>query len=107
MGKIMSAIPSLRNAEKLAAALKRDTYTVACQKCKKPLWAVKILGIYGTKVKAKKTAFPGVPEYKEYWHKNGKTALRTDCPFCGKDYLSALTSNGHVFAKPYILEWDT
>lgn len=99
------SIPSIKNATAIAAVMGDEGVTIACQKCKTPLWKIKITGRYGSKITADKTPFPGVPPYEDFWEKDQKTAKRTDCPHCGKDYLGALIADGHVFAKPYILEF--
>ncbi len=88
-------------------AIEKNEFTIACVACKKNMWLVKLLGTYGSKIKSEQTPFPGCPPYKEYWAKDQKTALRTDCPFCGEPYMKAVKAQGHVFAKPYIVEFDS
>lgn len=101
-------IPNLKLAEaKTKLTSETPVVTIACISCKQPLWRVTIKGQYGTRVAADKEPYPGVPEYSEYWAKDCKTALRTDCPLCGEHYCRALMGpNGIVLPKVYCPEID-
>jgi hypothetical protein len=111
----MSA-PSIKRALQFKAALdgkEGKPLTIGCIHCKAPLWDIEIKGIYGTRVNATKTPYPGVPEYSEYWDKDQKTALRTDCPKCGHEYIAALVTgqtdpdgNPIIFPKVYTLQYQ-
>lgn len=90
----MSRVPSLRQAHEMARVLEDSKCTVLCCACKKPLWLIEITGKYGTRVASKRTPYPGVPEYHEYWKPDHKTALRLDCPLCGKPYFKAVPVEG-------------
>lgn len=98
-------IPNIKLAQLKAKAESTSSYTIACCKCKKPLWKVSDLHQYGTKWGAVKTPFPGVPSYKDYW--KGNEALRTDCPHCGETYLQAIQGpNGIVIPKVFVPELE-
>lgn len=99
-------VPSLKQAREMAAvAQNRDTCTIGCQKCHKPLWKVQLGDPYGTRQAAIKTPYEGVAPYSEYWTKD-QQPLRTDCPFCGEGYCSAVQlPDGKYAAVPTVLEW--
>lgn len=84
------SIPSAKAAREIALAATNDSFTVLCCACRAPLWKIKVGEIYGTRISAEKVPFPGVPPYEEFWKSDGKTALRTDCPKCGRDYFKAV-----------------
>lgn len=98
-------VPNIAGAKKLK---KLSKATIACVKCKAPLWSIDLESIerYGSKTAADITPFPGVEPYSEYWEKDQKTAKRTDCPFCGKGYFDVIKAGDHLFPRPFVLEWD-
>lgn len=85
-------------------ANRTSSTTLICCKCRKPLWEIELKGQYGTRFNATKTPYTGVPEFSEYWTKNGQP-IRTDCPFCGEDYMRAVRGpRGTLIAVPSTLD---
>lgn len=100
-------VPNERLARSKAHQETAATYTIACKHCKKPLWTVSDIKTYGTKVSAKKKAFPGVPEYNDIWSKDGRECKQINCPFCQEQWFDAIQAQGKIFPRPYVLEFDT
>ena len=99
-------IPSIKAAQAQAKAETQDSFTIACCQCKAPLWKISDMSKYGTRWSAVKTPFPGVPSYDEYWAKDQKTALRTDCPKCFENYFQVIKSGEITIPKIYSPELD-
>jgi hypothetical protein len=100
-------IPNIKAARKAAAlAVNPNTVTVACKACRTPLWTIEIKGTYGTKTIADKTPFPGIPEWSEYWEKDGRTPKKMSCPVCGDNFYDAIKAEGHIFPRLFVLEHE-
>lgn len=96
-------IPNIKEAQKQSRGVPKAVL-MCCVKCKKPLWRVSDFVRYGTRWGATKEPFPGVGSYDEYWAKDQKTALKVDCPFCGKHYFDVLVAGEVKIPKVYHVE---
>ncbi len=92
-----------------AAILRNTKVTVACYKCRKPLWAISNLIRYGSdnRFSYDCIAYPGVPEYKDMWESDRRTPKEIDCPHCGEPYMKGVPlKDKDPMALFYIPEWE-